>query len=538
MNMVYKFINDCKMYSRFVFGLKGFLKGKITIAESGQIIKKRMEQRGDNFLKLLKKGVFGYRNSPYLQLLKLSNCKYEDVEKMVLKNGIEETLRILKDDGVYFTVGEFKGKKRIVRKGKEFIFKESDFDNPYTASCYESFSSGSRGAGTRVMVDFEYNSELAVYKGIAMDNWNLSNVPHVLFLSVFPYGAGMDNMLKYSKFGIYPVKWISLLDERNLVTLRSKLGVAYIFFISKMLGAKFPIPEFINLKDIPWLVELIAKMLQEHKGCCITTHVSFAVRICLAAKEKGISLEGVKFWVAGEPLTAIKNKQIESVGAKCILKYAFIEGGEIGSLCLKPSKFDDIHLFKDRVALVTYPEKVLDSQVNAFLFTIFLPSSPKILLNVGNGDYGIIETRNCACPYDDFGWDTHIYSIKSFEKLTGEGMTFYGDRLISLVEEILPRKFGGTSLDYQLVEEEDEKGLTHLVVMVSPKIKDLEEDNLIKMVVEQLSKGGDSQRVMIKVWLQAGTIRIKRDFPILTRTGKVHPLYVSPKGRTDEKKLE
>jgi len=105
---------------------------------------------------LINKGIFGYKKSPYLQLLKLSNCAYKDVEKMVLKYGIEETLMILREEGVYFTVGEFKGEKRVVRKGKEFVFKKRDFDNPYTASCYESYSSGSRSSGTRVIADFDY----------------------------------------------------------------------------------------------------------------------------------------------------------------------------------------------------------------------------------------------------------------------------------------------------------------------------------------------------------------------------------------------
>ena len=63
---------DAKMYGRFVWGLRGFLKHSLTLEEAKSIIKKRMEERETHFLRLVKKGIFGYVKSPYLPLMKLA----------------------------------------------------------------------------------------------------------------------------------------------------------------------------------------------------------------------------------------------------------------------------------------------------------------------------------------------------------------------------------------------------------------------------------------------------------------------------------
>lgn len=517
------------MYSRFCLGLRRFLKEKITFVDARQIIKERLEQREENFLKIMKRGIFEYKKSPYLPLLKLSKYEYRDIEKLVFKCGLEETLKILKEDGVYYTIEEFKGKKAAIRKGEKFIVKEKDFDNPYIAPSYERRSSGSRRAGTRVMADFDFLSKVAIHNGFIIDLWNLSKAPFIILRAAFPYSPGISGTLRFSKFGIYPISWISLIEENNIpLSLKSKLGVFYILFMGKIFGAKFPWPKFVNLKDIPKVLVFIKNVLREYRECCIFANISSSIRICLAAKEMGIDLSGVKFHGGGEPLTLTRRNEIESSGAKFILNYAFTEVGLAGSLCPHASSVDDIHLFKDFLALISYHREVRDSYINAFLFTTLLVSSPKILLNVENGDYGIIETKRCGCPYEDIGLNTHIHNIRSFEKLTGEGMTFYGTDLIRLIEEILPAKFGGNSLDYQLVEEEDERGIIHLIVFVSPKVGSIDERSFIKTIHDELKKGGDSQKVMTEVWSQAGTIKVKRNYPILTKTNKLYPLFILP----------
>lgn len=490
------------------------------------MIKERMAKREENFLKIVRKGIFGYKRSPYLALLKLAGYEFKDIEKLVSKFGIEGALNILKEEGVYITIEEFKHRKPVIRRGREFIFKEGDFDNPYTKACYSIRSGATRSPGTRVMADFDFLSDAAVNLGTIIDIWGLGNFPIIMLRPAFPYGPGMEISLQLSKFGVYPKRWLSMIDEKAIpLSLRSKLGVFYILNMSKFWGADFALPEFLSLKDIRRVLEIIKGLAKKYNGCYVSTYVSSAVRLCLAAKDAGMDLKGVVFHGGGEPLTFIRQNEIISSGAEFIINYAFTEACWAGSLCLNSRAIDDIHIFKDRLALVSHKREIAGSDFDAFLATTLLPSAPKILLNTETGDYGIIESRKCACPYEELGYNTHIHSIRSFEKLTGEGMTFYGSGLTHIVESVLPARFGGSSIDYQFVEEEDRLGFTRLCVLVSPKVGYIDESEVIRTVLDELAKEGDSQRVMAKAWETAGTIRVRRDYPLLTKAGKQYSLY-------------
>ena len=143
-----------------------------------------------------------------------------------------------------------------------------------------------------------------------------------------------------------------------------------------------------------------------------------------------------------------------------------------------------------------------------------------------SGDYGVIEKRRCGCPLEELGLEQHIYNIRSFDKLTGEGMTFVGTDILRIIEEVLPAQFGGASTDYQMVEEEDERGYTSLSLSVSPEVGAIDEDELIKTVLTELSKGNDTQRMMTQIWSQARMLRVKRQRPPITAAGKLLPLHI------------
>lgn len=138
----------------------------------------------------------------------------------------------------------------------------------------------------------------------------------------------------------------------------------------------------------------------------------------------------------------------------------------------------------------------------------------------------MIETRNCGCQFEALGLTTHIHNIRGFDKLTSAGMTFVGTELVKVIEEILPAKFGGTSTDYQMVEEEDEKGHTRMSVVVSPGVGEIDEAELIQAVLTELGKGRDTQRMIAQVWSQAQTLRVKRAEPFVTARGKLLPLHI------------
>ena len=68
-------------------------------------------------------------------------------------------------------------------------------------------------------------------------------------------------------------------------------------------------------------------------------------------------------------------------------------------------------------------------------------------------DYGILEKRRCGCYLEECGYTLHVRDIHRLRKLTGEGMTIMGTDMIRILEEELPSEFGGSALDYQLVDD-------------------------------------------------------------------------------------
>jgi hypothetical protein len=196
--------------------------------------------------------------------------------------------------------------------------------------------------------------------------------------------------------------------------------------------------------------------------------------------------------------------------------------------CGRPVDTNDLHFLKDTLALIQYPFQIPNSdvKVDAFSFTTLLPTAPKLLLNVESDDYGLIEKRSCGCPLETYGFTEHLRHVYSFRKLTGEGVTLIGSEMIHILNEVLPARFGGSPLDYQLLEEEDEQGFTRLSLLVNPKIKIADEAKIIDTILEVLGRGSVSANLSRTIWGQAKTLQVKRMDPIPSSRGKIMPLFV------------
>jgi hypothetical protein len=273
--------------------------------------------------------------------------------------------------------------------------------------------------------------------------------------------------------------------------------------------------------------------LNRHRPVCVTTRPSAAVRTARAAQEMGLSLEGMVFILGGEPYTQAANRMLESVGARALVRYAFWEGAIVGYSCALPDSCDDVHLLVDRHAVIQQPRRVGDSDawVVSFLFTSLLSNAAKIMLNVENGDHGTLTRRSCGCPLQNLGLRDHMSQIRSHEKLTSEGMTFVKTDLVRILEEVLPARFGGTSVDYQLLEEEDGGGILRLWLLVGPGAGTIDEAQLKQTFLAELQRGGMLEEYMARVWERAGTVQIKRQPPIPNRGGKVLPFHLVKQGR-------
>ncbi len=144
------------------------------------------------------------------------------------------------------------------------------------------------------------------------------------------------------------------------------------------------------------------------------------------------------------------------------------------------------------------------------------------MINVETDDYGIVETRECGCPWESFGLNVHLRGIRSFRKLTGEGVTLVGTDMVRILEDVLPARFGGTPLDYQILEEEGQEGFTQLSLIVSPRVELEDEQAVVEAVLGELPPGP-----LRSLWVQAQTLRVKRQEPVWTERGKLMPLHLS-----------
>jgi len=522
-------LGDMKMYTRFAWGLRRYLRETLSLEQARAIVRQRMAEREVNFLRLLKRGVFGHPRSPYRALLGLANCEMGDIQTMVRDRGLEGTLRALREAGVYIAFEEFKGRTPIVRDGKVIPVQARDFDNPYLSHYYQAESGGTTGAGTRVMTDLEHLAAQAPHRMLADEVHGLLDVPTAIWSGILP-DAGLNIILGRARFGQVPQKWFSPVTTQDLApSLKYTLATQYVIAMGRLSGAAIPSPEPVRLNQAVVVARWVAEMLKTHGACAIRGYPSKALRVCIAAREEGLDLRGASFTGGGEPPTPAKVREITRAGARWIPSYFISEIGAVGLGCALPVDGNDLHFLRDALGLIQYPRQVPGSviTVDSFHFTTLLPTAPKLMLNVETDDYGVFEKRSCGCPMERYGFAEHLRHIRSFQKLTGEGVTLIGSDMVRILEEVLPARFGGSPLDYQLLEDEDDQGFTRLSLLVSPKIEIVDDGAVIETVLEALGRSSPSANLARAIWRQARTLTVRRMEPISTARGKLMPLHLA-----------
>jgi hypothetical protein len=509
--------------------LRRVLKYPVTLDISEKIIRDRLERREENFLETIEKTIFAHQESPYRILLKRSGCRYEDIQRLVMTKGIEDTLRALYEKGVYIDILEFKGKKTVVRGEDRFNFNERNFSNPLLTDGLGTKSGGTRSAGTSMIVPLQYIEEHNPYGVFAAHECGILKNPAIIWLPILPAGEGLFFNLRFTAMGNPPVKWFSHVDERYIKpSVMDRLKTKSTIWMARLYGKRMPKPEFLDIRDTAKIAWWMNENLGNSKGFSVVTYSSSALRLIMEAKKQGLKLGETVFWLMGEPLTDKILEEIKGLGCRAYSLFGCNELMIIGHGCANPCVPDDMHFCKDKLAVIQYKRKVehSDVTVDSFLFTTILKSSPKIFLNTETGDYGFIEKRNCGCGFERLGFTEHIYAIRSFEKLTAEGATFIGSDLIPLVQKILPSEFGGNATDYQFIEEADENGIPRLYMLVSPDIGEIDEKRIKEIVFDTLTSGEYSHSYSRAYWTQAETIQIKRIHPIPTIRGKIVPLHI------------
>jgi hypothetical protein len=521
--------DEIRGFAGFLTGLPGFLRHRISLDDAREIVLRRMGDRETNFLLTLERGVYANPRSPYRALLARARCELADVRAMVRAKGIEDTLRALREAGVYVSFEEFKGQRPIVRDGREIPVRAEDFDNPHLTHFHSVGTGGSTGRSRRVLMDLEHLRARIPMMLLGDTFHGTTGIPTALWFEI-PPGNGLDSVLTRVPTGNTPERWFTpVRGKGDGAAWRFRAATAVAVAVARATGARIPRPEYLPMDQAHVIAHWAKEALRRRGACAIRSHVSKALRVCVAAKEAGIDLTGAVVVGGGEPPTPGKVAQIRSTGARFVSGYHFTEVGTVGFACANATDPNDQHLFVDHLALIQGPRAVpgFHVTVQSFHFTTLLPSAPKLLLNVESDDYGTVEERRCGCPFESLGMTTHVSDIRSYRKLTGEGVTLIGSDMERILEQELPARCGGTPLDYQLVEEEDERGFTRLTVLVHPRLGPVDDDVVVSAVHAALARGNAAADMSRGIWRQARTLRVRREAPHSTARGKLLPLHAT-----------
>jgi len=512
--------------ARYAVGLPRMLRRPITSEEARARVAEQQRTRDDAFLTCLRRTVYEFPRSPYLALLRWAGVELGDATALAREHGLEGALERLHDAGVYVQLEEFKCRRPIERPGLTLEPRLEDFDGPLVGPAYGTRTGGSSGRPRRVVIDLRQREQQALYHRLFIDAFGLAGRPVASWRAAPPGNAGLGGVIGFAKAGATPERWFS----QSRPGLRRGMVKDWAFVTSSVLGgrlagARVPFPEYVPVSDATPVAAWLAEKVRAGTPGLLNTTPSSAVRACQAAERAGLDISGSVVRIGGEPHTPGKAAVYERNGVTAISSYTMSEVGRIGVACAERRALDDVHLTTNALGVIQRPRAVAGGgSVDALLFTSLRLHAPKVLLNFESDDFATLERRECGCLLGELGLTTHVHDIRSHEKLTSEGMTFLGSEVITLVDEVLPARFGGQPTDYQLVEQEVD-GLPRVTVVVSPAVGPIDEGGVLEAVLGALATGPGYKAMMAEVWKDGRTVRVERREPLATGAGKILPLY-------------
>ncbi|MDX6510930.1 MAG: hypothetical protein QOE36_434 [Gaiellaceae bacterium] len=506
---------DARRFTRLALGLRSYLREPVDAEAHRARLRTHLEGRTESFLHVLCAGVFGNPKSPYLPLLARAGAEQGDIEKLVKAEGLEGALGRLWDDGVRVGLDEFKG-------------RAPEFDNLLFRSVFEARSGGSGGTRRPAKTSLDQLRHQTAYQWLFLEAFDAHERPLVIWRPVPPGRAGLWNALRSPKTGRPADRWFTQTPYRLASGLLRDWPVTRLALaLSRRYAAGLPTPEHVPPGDAIRVARRVAELVAAGTPPLLDTLTSSAVRVCLAAEASGLDVSGTLIRVGSEALTPAKAEAAVRVGARIACHYSMAEAGRMAMACADAEAVDDVHLLEDKIAVVQRERPVgAGESVGALYLTTLLPHTSKLMLNVESGDYANITDRDCGCALGALGFRRHLHGIRSYEKLSTEGMHFLGPELVRLVEETLPARFGGGPTDYQLVEEEGLGGLPQVSLVVSPRVGVLDEGAVVAAALAALGDGPGYKRMMAELWRDGSTLQVVRREPHVTAAAKILPLHL------------
>lgn len=516
----------------FLAALGAFVRSPIGPDECRRLLTSSLTQRETSLLRVFRRLAAGDPATPYRRLLDHAGIRLGDVESLVRRGGVEDALGRLHAAGVYVTLDEFKGRRPIRRGSLTFDVTAADFDNRALTASFVARTGGSRSRGRKLLIDLDLIAHEACYEWQTATSFGQVEAVRALWKPVPPGTSGLKVALRWAKIGRPISRWFTQNPPWNWREWQHTLFNVGSMVASRWASRALPWPAHVPPAEALTVARWLAYQRRAGRRAALETNVSSAVRVCQAAETAGLDIAGAVFYGGGEPYTEGKEAVVSRAGCRVAVNYAMSESGRIAVPCADPRAPDDAHVVTDKVVLLQREAAVTSGTVPGLFLTGIHPSTPKVMINVEVGDYATVETRPCGCRWNDLGFTQHLHGIRSYEKLTAEGMHFVGGVLVTLIEQVMPATFGGTLLDYQLVEHE-RNGLPVVSLVISPRLGEIDADRARDRVLQELGRGDAASRMMAMRWRDTGTLQIERREPYTTSAGKVLALHV-PQGTRHE----
>lgn len=518
--------DDLSVGLRFLSALPRFLRTPMPVEAMRAEVRDRFARRDARFLDALSLAV-AIPGSPYARLLGHAGGSIGDVAEAVRRDGVEGALATLYRSGVYLACDEFKARRPVVRGSLRFEVDAAALVNPRASVHGLAETSGSRGARTPVPIDLAFVRDHAVNTHVTLDAHGGRDWVHAHH--GFPGSTAVTNPLELAKGGRPPERWFTPTDLASPgLSPRYRWGARALRAGSLLAGVPLPAATYAPFDDLSPVLRWISAVLVSGRTPHLWGYASTAVRICQAAAASGVDVRGARFTMGGEPTTSARRAVVEGAGAIALPRMGATETDIMAYACAHPDAPDDMHFLDDRHALVQPGdgEEAPGVPRDAMLLTSLLSSAPLRLVNVCLGDRATVSARACGCGLERDGWRRHLRDVRSFEKLTAGGMTFLDIDVTRVLEERMPAAFGGRPGDWQLVERMDgARARPDVALVVDPSVGPLDERRVADAFLDAIGGGDGGERLMQMQWRDAGVLRVVREAPRRTGTGKAPHVF-------------
>ena len=482
-------------YAKLAPGLVAYLRDRPAPGDAAASVRRRLASRDERFLHLIESGVYATARSPYRKLLLDAGFPWARFRDRVLARGVEATLIELRDAGVFVSADDFK-------------FRYGEFDNSVrNSSGVEGKTSGTTAAAVNVVYSWPFLAEEAENEQMLYECHGVAGAPTALWYPVHVSIAGIHNLLLDLRRGSPPERWFSQSAERGL---RDTAMRWYISAVGSVTGVRAPAPENVAFEDAGHVVRWMSRAIERSGAAVLRTFASSAVRAAQAALAAGEDLRGGVVFAGGEPLGEAGLALVREAGLKAIPRYVTTEAGLIGAACPHCETPGEMHVYRDRVALIPG----VDGE--SLLVTTLTPAAGKILLNASLGDFGVLHERECPCPFGELGMNFFVSGVHNREKFTQQGMAVEVRTLERIVGELV-QQAGGAETDFQFW---DRPGGA-LTIAVDPSLGPLDADRFISALLTRLRERSEGGPVEAAVWDGAGVLQLVREAPRLSAGQKL-----------------